>query len=201
MYHESIPYREENSTFSPTLKLEKNPNINGLVKLTELFPFKICHLEADFICLSKTSEIRLVMCLKCMFRSRNQHFQFLCLPESKQKEKLVIESVVESQKYLSWKWLLSSSTPTANLFPLFFQSFASYVSAQCWKQKPWLWNTDNQPQKAVMFHRKYLHTLSFLAAEEFFWYMWSLLSWLQSWWVMLHFQLWTLSSWLILKFF
>lgn len=155
MCRESIQYREENSTFFPTLKREKSTSINGLVHLSQLFPFKICLIEADLTCLSNSSEISFVMCFKYMSRSRNQHFQFLCLPENKQKTKLFIESVIESQKHLGWKGSLSSLSPKANLFPfLFFKSFISNVPAQCWKQKPWLWNTDNLLQKVVMFHRK-----------------------------------------------
>lgn len=56
------PIQRGKHNFFPNFEKRKNTNINGLVDLTRLFPFKICHSEADFICLSKTSEISLVMC-------------------------------------------------------------------------------------------------------------------------------------------
>lgn len=118
------PIQRGKLKFSPSFEKRKNTNINGLVDLTQLSQFKIYHIEADLICLNRTSEMTgqdtPVLHLKYMFRSKNQYFQFLCLPGNKQKAKLVIESVIESQKHLRWKEPLSSSSPTTNLFPLFF---------------------------------------------------------------------------------
>lgn len=103
------------STVSMASNKFLNANIDELGDLSQLFSFKICSRKSDFICLSKSSGISLVMYLGYMLRSRNQCLQLLSLSHIKESEaELVIEKTV---------------------FQLCFWSFTSDVSTHCWKHK------------------------------------------------------------------
>lgn len=103
------------STVSMASNKFLNTNIGELGDLSQLFSFKICSRKSDFICLSKSSGISLVMYLGYMLRSRNQCLQLLSLSHIKEsKAELVKEKTV---------------------FQLCFWSFTSDVSAHCWKHK------------------------------------------------------------------